>query len=171
MNRIARQKNERRIKAKREAALNYVKAPLYILGFILALYTLRTYNFTFIKWQTVFLIGVIPALLCAILLKVKLKEYGLALILWGIFFAGAFFIVNSFSGEKPIKIKLNITDRYEGGSRSSPHVTVEYNGIEKDVNVDINATQHFLTARYLLVTVKKGCLGYYHIESRELVMK
>ncbi len=168
MNKLAVKKNENRQALRRDKILAYIKFVLYVLGAVSSFYTAVQYDFTFISFWTVLLIAVPPGLLTAFILLKNYKSYFYSVALFSFFFSGAFFLINNFSKEPFIKLKLPILKKMEGG-RGGPYVTIQYDGFDETIAVnDDDDNLQFKHALYLNLTVKKGTFGYYIIEDRKL---
>ncbi len=167
MEKLAKRKNDR-IQFLRK---NKIQTTIYFASFIMifvgAIYSGRQYNFTFISFWTAVLIGTIPGGISALILIRKFK-FGAAFIISNALLCGIFFLINGYSTNRVITLKQPITEKIVGG-RTGPYVTVQFDGIDKtiSVNIDPNSAQ-FKHALYLNLTVKKGTFGYYIIEDRKL---
>jgi len=78
-----------------------------------------------------------------------------------------FFINTVFADSKIVNIKVPITERYRL-RRGSPRVFIQYEGISKTLNVTGTEKELFDSAHYVMLSAKKGALGYYIIKDEEL---
>lgn len=60
-----------------------------------------------------------------------------------------------------------INGKQHSAGRHGPSVDVKYKDFEKNINVDDNTEMD--SSSYIVLTVKKGLLGYYVIKDHKLV--
>ncbi|MBS1529542.1 MAG: hypothetical protein JSU01_04475, partial [Bacteroidetes bacterium] len=112
-------------------------------------------------------------LIASLIIERQIKYYLFSVILLGSLCMGILFKLNrTFVHKKEETLKLIILGKSLRSARQEHSiVTVEYNDINRDIIVD-NVSESVLTpAHYLILTVRKGGLGYYIITDKELSEK
>lgn len=151
----------------------FIKIILYALGIYSFLYCQREYPLTLINFKTVVTVGVVAGIIASLIIERELKYYLFSIILLGSLCTGILFKINrSFVHKREEKIKLLILDKALKSPRLDHSiVTIEYNDFNRDIPVEGDQDYKLTSAHFIILTVRKGGLGYYIITYKELVEK
>jgi len=148
-----------------------IKAILYGLGVYCFLYCKREYAVTLISFQTIVVTGIIAGLILSFIIERQFKYYLFSIVLFGSLFVATLFKVNrSFASNKEEKIKAQILNKaIKSAKTEGSRVTIEYNDFSKDIDIDRIQEYKMAPSDFIILTARKGALGYYVITYKELV--
>lgn len=150
-----------------------IKIILYGLGIYSFFYCQREYPLTLISFKTVVTIGVIAGIIASLIIEREIKYYLFSIILLGSLGTGLLFKVNrTFVHKKEEKFKLRILDKAMRSPRlDHSQVTIEYDDFNRDIIIGGDQEYKFGPAQFVILTARKGGLGYYIITYKELAEK
>ena len=149
-----------------------IKLIIYGLGIFSYFYSQTQYANTLVAFfPTLLLIGLISGIISSLIIERTVKYYLFSIIFFGSLFTAIFFKLNtSFASSKEEKIKVRILYKaLKSSSSDFSHVTVEYNDFNRDIEIDRSQDYMIGSAVFMVLTVRKGFLGYNIIEDKELV--
>ncbi len=148
-----------------------LKFIIYAFGVFSYFYSQDQYAATLVSLQTLLIIGVVTGLISSLILERNYVYYIFTIVLFGSLFTAIFLKLNSsFADKKEGKVKVRILSKaLKSVNTEHSHVTIEYNDIYRDIEID--RLQEYLLANsvFMELTVKKGGLGYDIITYSELV--
>jgi hypothetical protein len=167
-------KRKRKVKRalKKIKAIWIIKAILYGLGIYAFFYSEREYAVTLVSFQTIVTIGLVTGVIAAFILERQYKYYLFSVILIGSLATAIFFKVNrSFAQTSETKLKrIRILDKAVMSAKiEHTRVTIEYDDFNKDIAIDREQEYLIPPSAFIVLTVRKGGLGYYIITYSELV--
>jgi hypothetical protein len=150
-----------------------IKIILYGLGIYSFFYCQREYLVTLISFKMVVIIGVTSGVVASLIIEREIKYYIFSIILLGSLCTGILFKVNrTFVHKKEEKFKMHILAKaLRSPKLDHSQVAIEYEDFDRDII--IGGDQEFLLtpAQFIILTARKGGLGYYIITYKELVEK
>jgi len=150
-----------------------LKLILYALGIYSFFYCQREYPATLISFNMVIIVGIVSGLIASLVIERNYKYYLFSIILLGSLCVGILFKLNrAFVHKDEEKIKLIILSKsLHSAKLEHSQVTIEYNGFNRDIVIGGDQEYRFTPAHFLILTVRKGGLGYYIITYKELSEK
>ena len=134
-------------------------------------YSEDQYAATLVSFQTILIIGIVSGVIASFIIERQYKYYLFSIILLGSLFTALYFKINrTFASHTEEKIKARILYKALKSSKTEhSRVTIEYNDFSRDI--DIERIQEYLMAPsdFIVLTARKGGLGYYIITYKELV--
>ncbi|MGZ3753072.1 MAG: hypothetical protein ACXVB0_24650 [Mucilaginibacter sp.] len=150
-----------------------VKAILYTLGIYSFIYAEHQHSLTLISTTTPIVIGIVSGLTVSLILERNYKYYLFSIIFWGSIFTAVFFKLNTiFASRDELKLKQHILYKaLESAKIDYSRVTINYDGYNKDVGIASDQESIIGSSAFVILTVKKGGLGYFIITDTELAKK
>jgi uncharacterized membrane protein YeaQ/YmgE (transglycosylase-associated protein family) len=150
-----------------------LKIILYGLGIYSFLYCQREYPLTLISFKTVVIIGIISGFIASLIIEREIKYYIFSIILLGSLCTGILFKINrTFVHKKEEKFKLHILDKaLRSAKLDHSQVSIEYDDFDRDIIIGGDQEYKLAPAQFIILTVRKGGLGYYIITFKELAEK
>lgn len=147
-----------------------LKFILYALGIVSFLYCQREYPTALISFKTVLIIGIVTGIIASVIIERQVKYYLFSVILFGSLAMGILFKLNrTFVHKKEETLKLIILGKSLRSARQEHSiVTIDYNDYNRDIIVDGFQENLIVPAHFLILTVRKGGLGYYIITDKQL---
>jgi hypothetical protein len=173
MRRFSRRKRKIKKALKKIKAIWIIKAILYGLGIYSFFYSIREYSTTLISFSTVVWIGIITGIIASVIIERQIKYYLFSIILLGSLCTALLFKINRrFVHSQENKLKVRILSKVIKSPKiEHSRVTIEYNDFTRDIEIDNLQEYHIESAEFIVLTVRKGGLGYNIITYRELVDK
>ena len=171
MRRLSRRRRKVNKVLKKIKVVWIVKAILYGLGVYAFLYCQREYASALISFKAIIIIGIISGIIASLIVEREFKYYLFSVILLGSLFTGILFKLNrTFVHAKEEKIKVRILDKAMRSAKTEHSaVTIEYNDFDRDIYIEGNQEHLLGPSSFIVLTVRKGGLGYYIITYKELV--
>lgn len=176
---MARRRRSQSNAKKVTKALRKIK-PVWILKFILYglgiyafFYCQQEYPTALVSFKNVIIIGIVSGVIASLIIERDIKYYLFSIILLGSLCTGILFKLNrTFVHKEEEKIKLIILDKSVRSVRQEHTiVTVDYDDFNRDIIISGAQESLIGPAHFLILTVRKGGLGYYIIVDKELVNK
>jgi len=149
-----------------------IKGILYALGLFSFFYSTRQYSVTLITDTTLLIVGLVSGILASLIIERNIKYYLFSIILLGSLCLAVFFRLNRqfvFKTEEHLKQRILYKAEALPGTSGASMVTISYEGNNKDINIP--GDRSFLIGRssFVILTVRRGGLGFYIITNTELV--
>ena len=150
-----------------------IKIILYGLGIYSFLYCQREYQLTLISFKTVVITGVVSGVIASLIIEREIKYYIFSIILLGSLCMGILFKVNrTFIHKKEEKFKMHILDKaLRSAKLDHSQVAIEFDDFDRDIVIGGDQEFKLAPAQFLILTARKGGLGYYIITYKELAEK
>ena len=170
MGRFSRRKRKVTKTLKQIKVIWIIKGILYGLGIVSFFYCQKEYTSILISFKAVVISGIITGLIVSLIVERQLKYYLFSIILFGSLCLAIFFRVNrSLVHPREEKIKVRILAKMLRSAKTEhSQVTIDYNDFTRDIYIDGEQEHSIGPAQFIILTVRKGGLGYYIITYREL---
>lgn len=147
-----------------------LKFILYAVGVYCFFYSQNQYEITLIGGLKIVLIGLVSGLVATLIIERDLRYYVISIALLGSICTAIFFKVNnSLAHSSETVSKQQILDKtLAPHNNEKSKITVEWDGIIKDLPVESEDQQLIVPSKFVELTVKKGAFGYYIITDKEL---
>jgi hypothetical protein len=147
-----------------------LKIFLYALGIVSFLYCQREYPTALISFKMVLIIGIATGIIASLIIEREYKYYLFSVILLGSLCMAILFKLNrTFVHKKEETFKLIIVNKsLRSAKQEHSIVTVYFDDFSRDIIVDGFQEDLLAPAHKLILTVRKGGLGYYIITDKRL---
>jgi hypothetical protein len=160
----------RRVLKKIKPAL-ILKLMLYGLGIWCFFYSKDEYDTTLISFKAVLIIGLVSGTILSFIIERGYKYYLFTIILLGSLVTAAFFKVNrSFASSKEDHIEARILAKtLQSNKIDRSRVSIEFGGFERDIDIDRIQEYKLGPSDFIILTARKGGLGYFIVTYKELI--
>ena len=150
-----------------------LKLILYGLGIWCFFYSKDEYDATLISFRTVLITGLASGIILSLIIERSYKYYLFSIIFFGSLVTALLFKVNrTFASSSEGHIEARILNKTMESTRiDKSRVSIEYDGFERDIDIDRIQEFKMGPSDFILLTARKGALGYYIITYKELVEK
>jgi hypothetical protein len=144
---------------------------LYGLGIWCFFYSRDEYDVTLVSFKAVLILGLVSGVILSFIIERDYKYYLFSIIFFGSLVTAAFFKVNrSFAGSREDHIEARILNKtLQSAKIDKSRVSIEYGGFERDIDIDRIQEYKLGSSDFIILTARKGALGYYIITYKELI--
>jgi hypothetical protein len=150
-----------------------LKLILYGLGIWCFFYSKDEYNVTLISFKEVLITGLVSGVILSLLIERDYKYYLFSIIFFGSLVTAFLFKVNrTFASNTEGHIEARILNKaMESAKTEKSRVSIEYDGFERDIDIDRIQEFKMGPSDFIILTARKGALGFYIITYKELIEK
>jgi hypothetical protein len=169
--RSSRSKHKVRRVLKKIKPTLVLKLMLYGLGIWCFFYSRDEYDVTLVSFKAVLILGLVSGVILSFIIERDYKYYLFSIIFFGSLVTAAFFKVNrSFAGSREDHIEARILNKtLQSAKIDKSRVSIEYGGFERDIDIDRIQEYKLGSSDFIILTARKGALGYYIITYKELI--
>lgn len=148
-----------------------LKLILYALGIWCFFYSKDEYEATLVSFKAVVVVGLVSGTILSFIIERDYKYYLFSIIFFGSLVTALAFKVNrSFASSKEDHIDARILAKTLQSSKiDHSRVSIEYGGFERDIDIDRIQEYKLGASDFIILTARKGALGYYIITYKELI--
>jgi len=150
-----------------------IKLILYGIGIVCFFYSEDQYNTTLVSFKAIVAIGLIAGIILSLIIERHYKYYLFSILLFGSIGTATFFKINrTFVSKKEQHLEARILAKELQSSRiEHSRVSIEIEGFARDIDIDRIQEYKMPSSDFIVLTARKGGLGYYIITYKELVEK
>lgn len=169
--RSSRSKHKVRRVLKKIKPTLVLKLMLYGLGIWCFFYSRDEYDVTLISFKAILILGLVSGVILSFIIERDYKYYLFSIIFFGSLVTAAFFKVNrSFASSREDHIEARILNKtLQSAKIDKSRVSIEYGGFERDIDIDRIQEYKLGSSDFIILTARKGALGYYIITYKELI--
>jgi uncharacterized membrane protein YeaQ/YmgE (transglycosylase-associated protein family) len=121
----------------------------------------------------VVIIGVVSGIIASLIIEREIKYYLFSIILLGSLCTGILFKINrTFVHKREEKFKIHILSKaLRSAKLDHSQVSIEFDDFDRDIVIGGDQEFKLAPAQFIILTTRKGGLGYYIITYKELTEK
>lgn len=150
-----------------------LKLILYGIGVWCFFYSEEEYGSTLVSFKAIFILGLVVGIILSLIVERSYKYYLFSIICFGSIGTAFFFKMNKmFASDKEQHIEARILAKEMQSTKiENSKVSIEIEGFSRDIDIDRIQEYKMKSSDFIILTARKGGLGYFIITYKELVEK